>query len=169
MDDTMSDRITEQLFAYCDTDGSQSISLLEMEDAWSYLMEKIIEESMTTLGSSTWDIIYAVTVSVLILLLLFGFIFLALQGWYTESAFDSVVQTALVAGSGKAVMVLRRRAPADGDKDLNSVISELRGSGDGSGAAGNASTQAASTTAASSEAVADGGGGGGGEGGEGGG
>eukprot|EP00929_Paragymnodinium_shiwhaense_P053242 TRINITY_DN26654_c0_g2_i1.p1 TRINITY_DN26654_c0_g2~~TRINITY_DN26654_c0_g2_i1.p1 ORF type:complete len:1617 (+),score=442.53 TRINITY_DN26654_c0_g2_i1:183-5033(+) len=109
----MSDDQIEQLFAYCDADGSGSVSAADLEEGWSFVVSRLVEKEMRNLGISNADIVVMVSFTVALLTVLFLFIFLALQGWYEENSFGSLVQTGLVSGSGKAVLFFRRRAPGE--------------------------------------------------------
>ena len=90
---------------------------------------------MRSTGLSTMDIIFAICIAILLLGSLFGFILLALQGWYSNSSFNSIVQTALVSISGKFATSVRKRSAAEGG-DIDSVMKEVRGEGDGGGDGG---------------------------------
>eukprot|EP00746_Dinoflagellata_sp_MGD_P092896 gnl/MRDRNA2_/MRDRNA2_367456_c0_seq1.p1 gnl/MRDRNA2_/MRDRNA2_367456_c0~~gnl/MRDRNA2_/MRDRNA2_367456_c0_seq1.p1 ORF type:complete len:160 (-),score=39.06 gnl/MRDRNA2_/MRDRNA2_367456_c0_seq1:83-505(-) len=131
----MLDDKIEQIFAYCDTDGSGCMSKVELEEAWDFLLKQLIEQAMITLGCSNVDIIATVILTVGSLACLFAFVCLALQGWYAESSFDAVVQTALVSGMGKLVTVYRNKAKGEsGDADtLIAEMSEADGENDGDG------------------------------------
>ena len=68
---------------------------------------------MKSSGLSTRDIIGHVITAVIALISLFAFILLAMQSWYSNSDLDSLVQTILIFSSGKLVLALRKRAPAE--------------------------------------------------------
>merc|ERR1711871_370 len=85
--DAMPDDQVQQLFAYADVDGSGTISVVELEDAWAFMVERIVEKEMVAMGVSPADIVVTVLLAILCLGALFTFIFLALQGWYGESSF----------------------------------------------------------------------------------
>lgn len=127
VDDTMSEAQIEQLFAYCDVDGSGTITQTELEEAWDFMAAKIVDQEMASLGLTTVDIVIGLVLVVSTLVALFAFIFLALQGWHSEKAFDSAVQTVLVAASGKVVTKFRRLTKGektDMDRQCEEIMSE---------------------------------------------
>jgi len=131
-DGTLTTEQIEQLFAYCDTDGSHSIQAAELEEGWSFVTGRIVEKEMANMGISMADIVVMVVLVVFALLTLFAFIFLAMQGWYAETSFNAMVQTALISGSGKLVTAVRARAPGE-DKDVNAMMSQVKDAADGDG------------------------------------
>merc|ERR1711871_1390462 len=117
----------EQMFAFCDMDGSGTLTETEFVDGWEYLMEGILESAADGLGLSTIQIVAAVLTLMSYLAILFIFIFLALGGWYNEASFDSIVQSSLVAGSGKFVKTLRNRSKAENPDDVDGLVSAIMG------------------------------------------
>jgi hypothetical protein len=45
-------RYVERLFAYCDTDGSGSISQMEFEQGWEYIVDEMASDLLETVGLS---------------------------------------------------------------------------------------------------------------------
>jgi len=136
MGDKMPPQVIDQLFAYCDADGSGTITETELEEGWAYVSHKIVEERMAEFGTSWVDILIAIIYAVVTLCVLFAFIFLALQGWSSETSFTSIVQTALVSGCGRIVTGVRKRAPAE-KPDVDDIMEEMDASAeDGDGGEG---------------------------------
>ena len=130
----MTSKQLDQLFAYCDTDGSGTLTAREFHEGWEFAVRQILEQAAESVGLSSTQIILAIVIMLLWLSLLFAFLFLASQGWYNDKTFDSVVQTLLVAGSGKAVTLMRRRSAAEGgdlDKLAGGVVAPDKGDNDG--------------------------------------
>jgi hypothetical protein len=127
--------LVEQLFAYCDADGNGVVTGDELEEGWSYVSRQLVERNMGEFGVSFADMVIAVVMSIISLLLLFVFIFLALQGWTGQTDFKATTQAVLVSGSGKVVTHLRKRCPAEG-ADAGELISELDATGDDDGDGG---------------------------------
>merc|ERR1719247_3099336 len=101
------------------------------------MVQVMVEQTMKSTGLSTMDIVFAIFTAILLLGSLFSFIFLALQGWYSNSSFNSIVQTTLVSLSGKVATSVRRRSAAESG-DINSIMSEVYGSSDGGDSGGDA-------------------------------
>merc|ERR1712060_567160 len=97
----------------------------EFEEGWEEMARIILEQASLDLGLSEKQIIFAIVVAVAILALLFVFIFLALSGWYSEQSFQAIVQTGLIAGSGKAVEAFRTRSRAENKDELDGIIDEF--------------------------------------------
>ena len=112
------------MFAYCDVDGSGTVTLSELEDGWEFMLKTMVEQTMKSSGLSTIDIVMAIFSAIFLLGCLFSFIFLALKGWYSSSQFSSVVQTSLVSISGKVATSLRRRTKAE-EGDVDGVLKEV--------------------------------------------
>ena len=112
------------MFAYCDVDGSGTVTLSELEDGWEFMLKTMVEQTMKSSGLSTIDIVMAIFSAIFLLGCLFSFIFLALKGWYSSSQFSSVVQTSLVSISGKVATSLRRRTKAE-EGDVEGVLKEV--------------------------------------------
>lgn len=125
LDFPLSDDQKERLFAYCDVEGTGVVTEKEFEEGWDQLAKSMLEAASLDLGLSDRQIIAIIVVAVLILVLLFVFIFLALSGWYSEDSFQAIVQTALIAGSGKATESLRRRSKAEDKDKLNEIVDEF--------------------------------------------
>merc|ERR1719252_205070 len=101
------------------------------------MIKVMVEQSMKNTGLSTIDIAFAMLTAVILLGSLFSFIFLALQGWYSNSSFNSIVQTTLVSLSGKVATSVRRRSAAE-NGDINSIMAEVSGSDGGDAGSGDA-------------------------------
>jgi len=127
--DKLSPGEIDELFACCDLDGSQMVTQEELEDGWDCVMKNVVRKEMDELGASMTDIIIAIFITICLLIALFAFIFLALQGWTGETSLEAVVQSALIAGSGKLSTALRNRTPAEGN-DIDQLIQEM-GDADG--------------------------------------
>jgi len=149
MDSSLDPNSIDKMFAYADSDGSGLVSQDEFEEAWSFLVEHLVQKVLAELGFGPLDILFAITMTIITMICFFLFIFFAMQGWYNDTSFQSCVQSALVAGSGKVATIVRKRAPGEDDANLGNLATSLEG-GD-SGDAG--------------EGDGDGGGDGGGEGG----
>jgi len=116
----------EQLFAYCDVDASGSISEKEMTESWDFLVSTLMESAAQSSGVGTTDIIVTCCTLFVALVLLMCFIFLALQGWYNESSFDSMVQSGMVSLSGMAMKRVRSKVAAEGDDEsIQATIGSL--------------------------------------------
>ena len=111
--DLISEHQIEHLFAFHDVDGDGEITLQEFEEGWDFMLKTIVEVTMKSSGLSTRDIIGHIVTAVIGLMSLFAFILLAMQSWYSNSDLDSLVQTILILSSGKLVLALRKRAPAE--------------------------------------------------------
>merc|ERR1712056_121271 len=116
----------DQLFVYCDVDGSGAISEKELGESWEFLVATMMEAAAQNVGIGTTDIVFSCILICGTFALLLCFLFLALQGWYNESSFDSMVQAVMVSGSGRAMKSLRSRVAAEGDEDaVNSTVGDL--------------------------------------------
>jgi fumarate reductase subunit C len=118
-----------QFIAYCDSaDGDKKITKIELEESWDFLMQNLEEAAAQNCGVSTTDIIFGCLTITAAIGLLFAFIFLALQGWYNASSFDSMIQSLMVSGSGGVMKRLRSKAAAEGDENaVMAKVSELTG------------------------------------------
>lgn len=135
MDSKISQHQIDKLFAYCDTDGSGFITLPEFEEAWDFMVRSLVEKAVCDMGFSPVDIIIGIVLACALLGLLLSFIFLAMQGYYNESSFQSLVQAAMVSGSGKIVTVLKKRAPPE-EASFETLMEDMGGeldAGDGEG------------------------------------
>lgn len=128
-DGKISEADFEQLFAFCDADGSGTVNAQELEDGWAFLCQRVVEREVAALGLSTTDIVFAVVSATLGVSLLFAFIFTAIAGWSSNNSFEAAVQTALVSMSGIFVKAVRKRAPAE-DKDMDELVQEVSDSVD---------------------------------------
>ena len=67
-------------------------------------------EYLRSQGLGPSQILAAVLLALTLIALLFAFIFTALGGWAQDNdTFGSITQTVLVSGTGKVVLLLRRR------------------------------------------------------------
>eukprot|EP00931_Biecheleriopsis_adriatica_P101000 TRINITY_DN7622_c0_g1_i1.p1 TRINITY_DN7622_c0_g1~~TRINITY_DN7622_c0_g1_i1.p1 ORF type:complete len:1578 (+),score=278.16 TRINITY_DN7622_c0_g1_i1:344-4735(+) len=121
----------DKMFAFADADGSRDISQEEFVKAWSCLVQNIVSKVMADVGFSSVDILVAVLSAVTMLICFFMFIFFAMQGWYNDTSLQACVQSALVAGSGKVVTVVRKRAPGEGAADVQTLVNQAVDGGDG--------------------------------------
>jgi hypothetical protein len=127
----------EQLFAYCDVDSSGGTSAKELEESWEFLVTTLMEAAAQGMGVSATDIALTCIMLATTLALLLAFIFLALQGWYNESSFDSMVQAVMISLSGKAIKHLRKKAKAEGDPDsVKAAVEDMSSDGAGDGGDG---------------------------------
>merc|ERR1712039_381924 len=124
LDGKLPDAELEHLFSYCDPDGSQYITAEEFDAGWAYLSERVVEAEITRMGASTLEIAASAFLAACALVILLTFIFTALSGWYSQNTFGSIVQTALVTGCGKAVVALRKRAPAE-SSNIDDLVNQL--------------------------------------------
>merc|ERR1712151_1075599 len=91
---------------------------------------------MGGVGVGTTDIVLTCCLLFILMVLLLAFIFLALQGWYNESSFDSMVQAVMVSLSGLAMKSLRKKVAAEGDEEsVKKVVGDLTEGGENGEAA----------------------------------
>ena len=111
-----------QLFFQCDTNGDGVLTISEFCAGWKRIEATIAVEFLTSQGLSPSQILAAVLLSLTLLGLLFAFIFTALGGWsQTQDTFGSVTQTVLVSGTGKVVLLLRKRTEGELDDEAESA------------------------------------------------
>ena len=114
----------ELFFTYADADGTDNLTADEFQEGWDQLVDGMLDQALEAAGLSSAQITVAIAGMVLFVCLLFVFVFLAAQGWYNDSAFNSVVQTLLVGGAGWVVTYLRKRSAAE-TEDLYTLAKEL--------------------------------------------
>jgi hypothetical protein len=115
----------DQLFAFCDVSCTGTISEAEFSDGWEMMVEVFLENSAASLGLSMAQIALVVTLVVLLLALLIGFVLLTLSAWKNEGNFQAVIQSSLVAGCGKATAALRARSKAENSEDLDALVGKI--------------------------------------------
>ncbi len=113
-----------QMFAYCDRDGSGFVDAAEFTDAWAYLEEQIINETLDDLGVSNTAIIAAVIYLAVCLAVLLSFLFLAIAAWENSSGFEAVIQTLLVSGSAGLTSFARSQSKGESadENELQAII-----------------------------------------------
>lgn len=113
-----------QMFAYCDRDGSGFVDAAEFTDAWAYLEEQIINETLDDLGVSNTAIIGAVVYLAVCLAVLLSFLFLAIAAWENSSGFEAVIQTLLVSGSAGLTSFARNQSKGESadENELQAII-----------------------------------------------
>eukprot|EP00668_Euglena_longa_P003509 GGOE01004104.1.p1 GENE.GGOE01004104.1~~GGOE01004104.1.p1 ORF type:complete len:1386 (-),score=311.97 GGOE01004104.1:594-4751(-) len=109
----LSARQVDQLFAFCDANGNGEVSQEEFQEGWDACMEWIVEQTVESAGLSTAQIVIICLVVAMCLILLFCFIFVAAAAWLNEDNFNSVIQSFLLAGSGKAASLIKSKVPDD--------------------------------------------------------
>eukprot|EP00931_Biecheleriopsis_adriatica_P032105 TRINITY_DN18762_c0_g1_i1.p1 TRINITY_DN18762_c0_g1~~TRINITY_DN18762_c0_g1_i1.p1 ORF type:complete len:1570 (-),score=301.84 TRINITY_DN18762_c0_g1_i1:81-4748(-) len=135
MDNKMSDTQIRKLLAYGDTDGSGRLTKQELEEAWSYIVDNLVNKALYDMGQSTTDMVLGIIAALALLVIGFAFIFLAMQGWYNDSSLQAVIQAALVAGWGRLSSSVQKTA-TPGDADMDALMADLQddedeGSGEG--------------------------------------
>lgn len=81
-------------------------------------------------GISSAQIVLAVTVLVLWLILVFAFIFLAIQGWVASGSFESAVQSIFVGVAGGVLRSVQRHRPQEYDEaDVNVLVADIMTNG----------------------------------------
>ena len=112
-----------QLFFMCDLDGNGVLTAAEFCAGWKRIEATIAMEFLRSQGLGPSQILAAVILSLTLIALLFAFIFTAVGGWtQTQDTFGSVTQTILVSGTGKVVLLLRRRAEGELDDQFEAEI-----------------------------------------------
>ena len=120
----MTENQKEQLFAYCDSDCTGTISEKEFTDGWEALVQSFLEQSADSVGLSRAQILGIVVVVTAVLGLLVGFILITLAAYQNESNFNSVIQSMMITGAGKAAVFLRKKGK--GEKgNVDDVVSGL--------------------------------------------
>jgi len=115
----------EQLFAFCDTDMSGSISEKEFSNGWEMMTSVFLESSADSLGLSRAQIFTAVAAILTTLVLLIVFILLTLTAWQNEGSFNAVVQSAMISGVGKATATLRQRSKAESAENIDGLVGKI--------------------------------------------
>ncbi|CAJ1394463.1 unnamed protein product [Effrenium voratum] len=133
MNSSLDPNMIEKMFAYADSDGSGLITQDEFEEAWGFLTEHLVNKVLHELGFGPTDILITIIMAALTLLCFFFFIFFAMQGWYNDTSFQSCVQSALVAGSGKVATIVRKRVPDDQEAGVGAIMGSMDGGDDGAG------------------------------------
>eukprot|EP00667_Euglena_gracilis_P014346 EG_transcript_14845 len=118
----LSSRQVDQLYAFCDANGDRKVSQEEFQEGWDACMEWIVEQTVESAGLSTAQIVIICLVVTVCLVLLFVFIFVASAAWLNEDNFNSVIQSFLLAGSGKAASMIKSKVPDD--KAANKAVSD---------------------------------------------
>lgn len=124
MDIKMSPMRLERLFAYCDTDGSGSISQMEFEQGWEYIIDEMANDLLETVGLSANHQMVTILLLFTVALLVIGFLFLAIYSYNNEDSFASSVQSMLVVASSTAVTNSKKSIDQD-PKTLNKKIGEF--------------------------------------------
>eukprot|EP00180_Rhodochaete_pulchella_P001925 Plantae.Rhodophyta-Rhodochaete_pulchella.ctg2901.p1 GENE.Plantae.Rhodophyta-Rhodochaete_pulchella.ctg2901~~Plantae.Rhodophyta-Rhodochaete_pulchella.ctg2901.p1 ORF type:complete len:238 (+),score=57.76 Plantae.Rhodophyta-Rhodochaete_pulchella.ctg2901:66-716(+) len=113
----------ERMMAYVDADGSGTISQDEFVDAWEWVERQMLLEAAEDMGLSDGAIAAAVVSVITLLALIFAFIFIAMQAWSNAGSFNAVVQSALVAGTGRVVNLAKSRPKSK--EELDEIIGEV--------------------------------------------
>ena len=117
----------EQLYAYCDTDCSGSISEAEFIQGYDKLLQAFVERSASQAGVSRVQIFLFLGMLLTMLSLLIVFILLTLSAWNSDSSFTAVVQASLISGCGKAATFLRARSKAE-EGNVDSLVNNAMNS-----------------------------------------
>jgi len=112
----------EQLFAYMDMSGDGFISQKEFEDGWTFLVDMLVEEAVDSAGVSPGQIAIAVAGLVLWLFFVFGFIFLAVQSWFTSGSFAAAIQSMFIGVTGFLTQRFRGKPRAENPEDFDGLV-----------------------------------------------
>jgi len=133
LDIEMSEERQDMLLAICDIDGSGEIDQEEFVNAWEYFQQVFVEQAADDAGLGYWHVAVTVVLTVFIVLMLFGFIFLAMSAWTNEDDFVTVIRSLIITVMGGAISVIRPNRPQDTDaykKQIESSVGVFKGRGD---------------------------------------
>ena len=82
-----------------ETDGSGSISQMEFEQGWEYVVDEMASDLLETVGLSANHQMVTILLLFTIALLVICFLFLAIYSYNNEDSFASSVQSLLVVAS----------------------------------------------------------------------
>lgn len=89
-----------QMFAYCDTAGTGTVSREEFVKAWDWLEKTIYESVASGVGLSTTKLYLLLIIQAVVLLLVFAFLFLATVAFATNGSFNAVIQSLAITFVG---------------------------------------------------------------------
>ena len=92
-----------EMFAYADREKKGELSQLDFVRAFERMKSYFVNETMSTLGFSPPQLIFAFFMTIMILILLFVFIFVGIEAFSPNSSFSSVTNSLLPLGAGFAV------------------------------------------------------------------
>ena len=116
-------RKQEQMFAFCDSDNSGTVSQEEFAESWGWVEEQMILEAAEEAGVDDAAIVVAIVSLLLLLAAVFSFIFVAIRAWNNQGSFDAVVQSFLVVASGK-VTTLAQKKPKSAE-ELDDLVDDV--------------------------------------------
>ena len=102
-------------------------------NAWEYFQQVFVEQAADDAGLGYWQVAVTVVLTVFIVLMLFGFIFLAMSAWTNEDDFVTVIRSLIITVMGGAISVIRPNRPQDTDaykKQIESSVGVFKGRGD---------------------------------------
>ena len=127
----MSEHRIAEIFSRCKDKNSKKVNELdekEFEDAIMYIQFKRVGEALNILGLSRGQLIFLFIMLTIILLLMFGFIFVGIAAFSIGGTFGSIINSILPVSAGVAVS---KQAPIDLNgkewlRKLENAVNEVR-------------------------------------------
>jgi len=114
----------DQFFAYCDTDGSGSISADEFQAGWEYFTDCKLSARLSGFGISQEEAFVAAILALAVVVVLGVFVVTGIQAIAGEGSFEAVVQSLIIGYISNTTGNLRKEASKNDEGIVEAVLRE---------------------------------------------